>query len=111
MVHRRRLLLLTLRFIRADDVTNGRTTKWAGATVDSTTPVLHRTLIAHAHVTAHVKHRVDGVFVADCAVDTARWIIGAVVGDRSVNSSVGVHKGRVLLLFRHRRIQRRGAFR
>lgn len=61
--------------------------------------MLHRTVVAHAHVTAHVEHRIDGILIADCAVDgAAGWVVGSVVGDRTVDCAVSVDEWCVLLL-------------
>lgn len=67
-----------LRFVRANHISDGRTAQWTGTAVDSSTPVLHRAIIAHTHVSTHVQHRVDWILVANGAVD-ARWIVRPVV--------------------------------
>lgn len=56
-----------LRFVRANDVTNDGPAQRTVAAADAA-PLLDGALVAHAHVTAHVQHRVDRMLVADGAL-------------------------------------------
>lgn len=57
----------TLTLVSTDDILNHGTAQWTVATADSS-PLLHGTLVAHAHVAAGVQDGVDRILVADCAL-------------------------------------------
>lgn len=68
-----------LRLVRPDDVADDRAAQWAVPTADAA-PLLDRTVVAHAHVAAHVQHRVDRLLEADRAVDAVGRAVDAVRG-------------------------------
>jgi hypothetical protein len=100
-----------LRPVRANHVTNRCAAEWTDAAVDAASPVLHGAIEAHTHVAAHVQHRVDGVLVADCAVDARDVAVRAIVARHGpVDCAVRVDERDVLLLLaRDRAIDRGGA--
>jgi len=71
--------------VGADDVPDHRPAQWALATTHSA-PLLDGAVVAHAHVSAHVQHRVDGILVADGAFGTR---IGALLVAQAVLPLVG----------------------
>lgn len=42
-------------------------------------PLFQRAFVAHAHVSAHVQHRIDRMLVADSAFNTRRQISGILI--------------------------------
>lgn len=63
----------SLRLVRADDVPDDGPAQRTVAAADAA-PLLDGALVAHAHVAAHVQHRVDRVLVADGALGTGGQI-------------------------------------
>lgn len=82
---RARILLLVsddyfrpLRLVRADHVPDDGPAQRTVAAADAA-PLLDRAVVAHAHVAAHVQHRVDRLLEADGAVDAGGAVDGGAV--------------------------------
>lgn len=58
-----------LRRVGAYNITDNCSTKWTLATTNST-PLLDGAIVAHAHVSTHIEHGVDGILVANGALGT-----------------------------------------
>lgn len=68
-----RVPLRILGFVGANHVPNDGTTQRTVSTADAA-PLLDRTVVAHAHVAAHVQDRVDRFLEADGTVDAGRAV-------------------------------------
>lgn len=75
---RKCLLSLWLWLVCANDIAYDGTAQRAMATADSL-PLFQCTFVAHAHVSAHVQHRIDGMLVADSALYAGCQIGGILV--------------------------------
>lgn len=64
-----------LRLVRSNDVPDNGPAQWAMSAAHSA-PLLDGALVAHAHVAAHVQHRIDGILVANGAFGAGRQIGG-----------------------------------
>lgn len=67
-----------LRLVRADHVPDDGPAQRTVAAADAA-PLLDRAVVAHAHVAAHVQHRVDRLLEADGAVDAGGAVDGGAV--------------------------------
>lgn len=63
----------------------------------NSSPLLDGTIVAHAHVTAHVQHRIDGIFVTNVALN--RVGVGVLMGGQLNGFTL------TFRLLRHRSIQ------
>lgn len=58
-----------LRGVGAYDITNDRPTERTLTTADAA-PLLDGAIVAHAHVSAHIEHRINGILIANGALGT-----------------------------------------
>lgn len=76
-----------LRLVRPDHVPDDGPAQRTVATADAA-PLLDRTVVAHAHVAAHVQHRIDRLLEADGTVHAGRAVDGGTVGGQADRATV-----------------------
>lgn len=60
---------IDLRFVNTKDISYRRPTQWTLAAASDTVPLFHRTIVAHAHVSACIQCRINWFFIANGAFD------------------------------------------
>lgn len=76
-----------LRLVRPDHVPDDGPAQRTVAAADAA-PLLDRTVVAHAHVAAHVQYRVDRLLEADGAIDARCAVDGSTVGSQADRTTV-----------------------